>query len=227
MPATSSPAAPADDIVNLKHRLTGAAVLVSLGVFVLPIILSGQHASQPNAGSGIAHSGDRPPRGGAHNPQSDAGSAVAQGPAEGMMSGAGPRPQSQLREFVSHIKPLVAVVEPATAPELNDTLVEPQAPGENTLRLQPLDEDQAQADGGVAHGWVVRIGSFAEEANARQIVTILQSKGIEPQTSEVQTDLGKVIRVWVGPFQERVTAARQRAHIEQATGEKGYLKSYP
>lgn len=209
-----------DSPVNMKHRLTGAVVLVLVGVFILPMILNGHGVG----GHGVGDSVDP-----ANNSATlaDAGLDTRLG-SDGLLGQTAPRSKGEMREYVSHIHPQHKTMQPAPTTEPPAPTVEPPATPAAGLRLQPLDEQPAtEGSDAIAKGWVVRIGSFAEKANAEQIVTLLRDNGLEPRTSVVQTGIGSVTRVWVGPFSERVAAARQRAHIQDVTGEQGAIKAYP
>lgn len=77
-------------------------------------------------------------------------------------------------------------------------------------------------------GWVVRVGTFSKKDNADRVLKRLQQAGFSPSTTKIKTDNGLATRVWVGPYEQRVEAARMRKRVQQVTGgEEGYIAAYP
>lgn len=76
-------------------------------------------------------------------------------------------------------------------------------------------------------GWVVRVGTFAQNSNVDRVVKRLRQAGFEPSTTRVKTQQGNVTRVWIGPYSKRVEAARMRTRVKQVTGGEGYIAAYP
>jgi len=76
-------------------------------------------------------------------------------------------------------------------------------------------------------GWLVRIGTFTREDNAKRIVTLLKSKGFAPKTSSIRAQSGQATRVWVGPFAKRDKAVSVRRRILKETGQQGLIVASP
>ena len=78
-------------------------------------------------------------------------------------------------------------------------------------------------------GWVVQVGVFTDKKGAEKVVQDLQSKGFTPSTSIVDTNRGKGTgtRVWLGPFAQRVDAAKTKTRLTTKTGEPGFIRAYP
>jgi len=78
-------------------------------------------------------------------------------------------------------------------------------------------------------GWVVQVGVFTDKNGAEKVVKDLSSKGFTPSTSTVDTNRGKGTgtRVWLGPFAQRVDAAKTKTRLTERTGEPGFIRAYP
>ena len=78
-------------------------------------------------------------------------------------------------------------------------------------------------------GWVVQVGVFTDRNGASKVVEDLQSKGFKPSITIVDTNRGKATgsRVWLGPFAQRVDAAKAKTRLTERTGEPGFIRAYP
>jgi len=96
----------------------------------------------------------------------------------------------------------------------------------------PVDTKVAKAKltpNKVTRGWVVQVGVFTDKKGAEKVVQNLKSKGFKPSTSVVDTNRGKATgtRVWLGPFAQRVDAAKIKNRLTSKTGEAGFIRAYP
>ena len=78
-------------------------------------------------------------------------------------------------------------------------------------------------------GWVVQVGVFTDKSGADRVVRDLQAKGFKPSTSIVDTNRGKATgsRIWLGPYAQRVDAAKAKTELTNKTGEAGFIRAYP
>lgn len=78
-------------------------------------------------------------------------------------------------------------------------------------------------------GWVVQVGVFTDKKGASRVVEDLKSKGFSPSTTIVDTNRGKATgtRIWLGPFAQRVDAAKAKSSLTAKTGEAGFIRSFP
>lgn len=78
-------------------------------------------------------------------------------------------------------------------------------------------------------GWVVQVGVFTDKNGAERVVRDLQGKGFKPSTSIVDTNRGKATgtRIWLGPYAQRVDAAKAKTELTNKTGEAGFIRAYP
>ncbi|NNC99213.1 MAG: hypothetical protein HKN85_03430 [Gammaproteobacteria bacterium] len=86
-----------------------------------------------------------------------------------------------------------------------------------------------QANNSIEVGWAVQVGVFTDKNGAARVVKDLQAKGFEPQTTIVDTNRGKATgtRIWLGPFAQRVDAAKAKTRLTNQTGEAGFIRAYP
>lgn len=194
---------------EFKHRITGAVILILFAVIVLPMILGGPNPELVNSAPEPARS------------------------------------DQQTQVFVSKITPIGgATPERGPSPE-------PQAPAGDAADRPPSEptapgavakseQDTGGADGRLAkpqarppaaavvdRGWIVQVGVYSKAENAERMRALLSKRGFKPESDAVKTRSKDATRVWIGPFAKRVDAARMRARLEQATGEKGYIVAYP
>lgn len=210
--------------VNLKHRLVGACVLVAVAVIVLPMLLAGEDEQEYSITP-------------LPNPvESDN---------EDFVSKIKPREDDDGQDGSQNVSAAESDVQSQTQQDLQallDSSGVNQSNDQNSGRTTALDPDPApQGDGGGSNnqnvddpdaagdgrGWIVRVGTFKEAANANQIMLALRDKGFEPQSAEVETGVGRATRVWVGPYSKRVTASRILNRLEGEIGEKGFISAYP
>ena len=100
------------------------------------------------------------------------------------------------------------------------------------------DESANQANDGtsssepaaiIERGWAVQVGVFTDSNGAKRVVEDLRAKGFAPKTTIVDTNKGKATgtRVWLGPYESRVSAAKAKANLTEKTGESGFIRAYP
>lgn len=78
-------------------------------------------------------------------------------------------------------------------------------------------------------GWIVQVGVFTDKRGAARVVADLRDKGFDPSTSIVDTNRGKATgtRIWLGPYAQRVNAAKAKSLLTSKTGEAGFIRAYP
>lgn len=178
---------------RLKERLIGAAVLVALGVWLIPWILDGpdQQPPQPETEPAVmlpsqpdesaplvtrtVDLGDRP-------------AAAATTPAAANdtdTDAASERPAPQVSA------PVVV-----SAREVRDLAVPSPV----------LSQAESRAAAGArieASGWVVQLGSFSEQDNAERLAARVTTHGFEPAVSVFRAGGQPMYRVRVGPYDSR------------------------
>ena len=79
----------------------------------------------------------------------------------------------------------------------------------------------------VSRGWMVQVGTFSKAENAQNLISKLNKNGFDSKYEVINTDSGQATRVWVGPYEKRVTAGRALEAVKEKAGVKGFIKSYP
>ena len=208
---------------GLKERLVGAAVLVVLAVIFIPMLLDETPTGPgPITESNIPEQPDEP-----FNSRIV---PVKPKPAEVEL----PPPSTVDSETDS------SAAEPAAPPaattgsgaasngESTDTVTAPTAgagtdkkPEVSQAMPEPGDDDAKPS------GWVVQLGSFAKEDNARDLNKKLQADGYASFVEPVMNSGERVYRVRVGPQVLRDDAEKIRERIAGEFDIKGIVVSYP
>ncbi|WP_090206817.1 SPOR domain-containing protein [Ectothiorhodospira magna] len=189
----------------LRERLVGAAVLLALAVIFLPMLLNG-------AGREARLSLAEPV------------------PPEPIFQRPLPAPIEEQRP-VSTIPPLPVepppVVHESPPPPAQATaLVEatPPPPAEPRT-LPPVRAPEPNTP--VAGGWVVQVGSFGQEANARSEAERLRQAGFPAFVERTSADGRVLYRVKVGPKLERHGAQSLQARLQAEQSLRGIVVTHP
>lgn len=190
---------------RLKERLIGAAVLVALGVWLIPWILDGPDRqpaqtetepavvlpSQPDESAPLRTRTDDlggRPGAAAAAPETAVADNAAAAPNDPDTDAAGEPPAPQLSE------PVVARTRDVRGVA---------APG--ALRPPPNPEPESRTVAGriEAGDWVVQLGSFSEQDNAERLAARVTTHGFEPAVSVFRAGGQPMYRVRVGPYDSR------------------------
>jgi DedD protein len=194
---------------QLKQRLVGAIVLVSLAVIFIPMILSG---SDP-ASSGLSDSviPEKPE----HDFVSRIIPLAQQAPetAEAVSSTPEARPEDKAVPTPQASKPestpkaaVTTVTRPATTP---------------ASKPPPVVRKGLEA-------WVVQVGSFSSKENAYGLRDKLRGKGFPETFVDSIHDKDKTTyRVRLGPEVKKAEAERLLARLQKITGAKAFVTHYP
>jgi DedD protein len=185
---------------GLKERLIGAAVLVALGVWLIPWVLDGSEQ------------------------QSETGSAALQLP---VPEEPVPMRSQTIHLDAAHDAPGPAAVsavadssESSDAPQTATAAANPRPPENEPLQVpsqelrkpsaepaspQPINA-QMRAPGTAEAGWLVQLGSFSEEENARRLAQRVSTYGYKPDISNHRASGRVMYRVRVGPHESRQRA---------------------
>lgn len=205
----------------LKHRLIGAAILIAFAVIVLPMLLGGPANETDDQGDDrmrddsdnqVFQSNIKPIGGEVPEDRADPETARPDSPPPSSDDG-------ETRE------PVVTAIDEEPDGEADDT-------GERDPETASGDEEAGVAtddneSAAIERGWIVQVGTFKNPENVKNLVDKLESGGFESSTAQVSTSEGTATRVWVGPFETRVEAARTKTRIKQRTGSEGLIVAYP
>ena len=185
--------------INLKHRIIGAVILVSLAVIFLPMILSEREpptelkAISEIPGKGTAS--EAPPPSTSDDSRDGGGRAASGTAAEYALPEPPPEP--------------AALPAPATKP------------------AAPAPAKAPAAGARPAKGWVVQVGIFANAANAARLGDKLKAQGHEVMLENITQNNEKRVRLRVGPFADKGAAQQAQVKIHQDAGVSGTVVSYP
>jgi cell division septation protein DedD len=227
--------------IALKQRLVGASVLIAFAVVVLPMLFGGrQDSDSPGAArieieekpEAIQFETRRFPIGEA--PQAD--SAIESEPAP-LELPAPPRPASIETQAAQDdastpttaddevvVPPPVAEdaapanVENGEQPGLADAAPEPEpVPPAAPAKTEPQPSSPAaEAPPAAADGrYVVQVASFGSVGNASKLSARLEGLGYRVLTDTVESDVGTLNRVRVGPYASESEAERVVAQLRQ------------
>ncbi|NDB17016.1 MAG: SPOR domain-containing protein [Gammaproteobacteria bacterium] len=197
----------------LKHRLTGAVILVLLAVLLLPELLTGSgQTSRARAAADAANGEERSIRIDLTEAASSPAAAAAP-EANEPAAVALPVPPSPPVEAeaapAAPVAPATAVPAPATAVPA-PVVAASAAPAAATPSAAAVP----------AAAYYVQIGVFENKASARNLERKLRDKGFKPVVDEIQRSGKTLHRVRVGPEADRASANALRARLETA-GHKG------
>ena len=179
---------------SLKERLIGAAVLVVLAVWLIPLVLNGPEPAVEAEPEVL------------ELPVAESSSAVRIQTIRLDENREPPTPASRAETVVA--------VTPDPAPEVSASRIEtdlPQAATLNEVRGSseephevPIVSEEPGLSGGEA--WVVQIGSFSEEGNAQRLAQRVAGLGFNAGVSTFNASAGPMYRVRVGPESSRERA---------------------
>lgn len=216
---------------ELKHRLTGAVILVVAAVLVIPLLLS-----QPVPdGSGVRSdsTGDDSVFRSRIVPLDIGGTEPAAGQGGGDLAVANLEDQQPaLLDLTESTADGQADASEGTGPEPDQAA--PDTPSRPALVMTRIPDSVGTQDSETAKptaaaktpvegGWFVRVGTFSDKSNADRMSKRLTDNGYEPRMTSVSTGQGKSTRVSLGPFGEREKADEISNRLKSLVGEKGYV----
>ena len=198
---------------QLKRRLIGAIVLVSLAIIFLPMLL--EHEPEGLKPTPMKPLPEEPPR------QFDS-SLLQDIPPETATTPEAPK-AVQPRADTPAVEPAPASTEkPRTA----------KAPAKPAPKPVPKPTAKAGKPTGAGKsspsGWVVQVASLSNRESATKLVKKLRRAGLDTMEPRAVTVKGKrFYRVQVGPEISRENAEKHLALIKRVTGAKGQVMRYP
>lgn len=204
--------------IQLKQRLVGAVVLVSLAVIIIPMLLPGEgsYTRQQPASTIPAEPDYRF----APLPEAPPAPPVAQAPpvpVEALPAPEEEKPAPQALPAKSAEKP---AAKPAAEP-----VAKPDLPIDAAT---PKHSAVSKAGDGQATAWVVQVGSFSSARNARALRDKLRKMGHSTFVEAVKDSSGKTVyRVRVGPEVRRDLAEKLQQRLAREASLKGIVLRYP
>jgi len=180
----------------LKQRLIGGIVIIALAVIFIPMLLEG-----PDKEVSPGTQNMPPPP--AIDYQTEVELPVPAAPADSAEPAETPEAPAAPEQEVSALpEAAVPPAEPAPAPVKP---VEKAAPPPSPEKAAP--RTASPADQG---GWVLQVGSFTQEANARSLRDRLKKAGYQASVQVAKSSGGTIHRVLIGPVSDRPAAEKLR-----------------
>jgi len=239
----------------LKHRIVGAAFLLFFGALFLPWLL-GAPGNAPHSGSvpsddqglskqieaELIKAVEKEKLANQEQVYISRITPVGTSANNKESTTSAPKPKPAPKKTVNKPAPVVKPVdkdkgkkvvisvpksEPSKASNTVAEKVEKTKPTPSTAKAKEVAPKKQPKPVSVDVGWIVSVGVFSDKKNVTAVLKDLKRKGFKPSTSEMQTSKGLATRVWLGPFAERVEAAKSKTMLKQQTGEPGLIKAYP
>jgi DedD protein len=198
---------------GLKERLIGAAVLVALGVWLIPLILDGPRIDPNSESAGLELPGAGEPAPlrtqtiRLDEPAEAPGERIAAEPVRPAETGALPA-VGEAPPVASAPEPARATVTPPASAPGADRVTEERstastaAPAPQTATAIASAPRPAPAAG----DWMVQLGSFGEEENARRLAERVSGYGYSAEISPHRAGGRTMHRVRIGPYETRPRA---------------------
>jgi DedD protein len=184
---------------SLKARLIGAVVLVAVAVLVIPELLSGRKATEPQPLDPAVARGTR-----TFTIELNGGSTAGDLPSPTVAEAPASAPVA-VAERPADVPPVVTQDEPEPVAPPTPPAVAKASPATPVARPVETAPPAAPATRG---GWAVQVGAFGSAAAAQRLVRDLEGAGYRAFVSQV-TRSGKTLhRVRVGPEAGRDDANR-------------------
>ena len=211
---------------RLKQRLVGAGVLVALAVLLLPLWLDGEGIKSLSVE-------EIPPEPTIIEPTTPP-ELPSPGSAElALLDNPPPPPVAPTTDDAEAEPELTAEKSSvAPAPKMGNTsanpppeqpkssaMTQPASPPASTTTSRPT----ASPSG---NGWVVQLGSFSDELNARALQESVRQAGFNAFLQPLFAERGTVWRVRVGPFETRQEALQQRARLRERLNRDGIVVAH-
>ena len=197
---------------QLKQRLVGAIVLVSLAVIFIPMILPGGGlGGSMNVGKVPPEPDYRfsPPKPVPKAPPMSDAVIVPMGESETK-----PSPPEEKAEKTGSNK---IVSEKAASAKKANTRKPATSTVEKTPDIKP----------GQVTAWIVQVGSFTSASNAKALRNRLRKMGYATFVEAVKSKQGMKYRVRVGPELTRALADKLQKQLVKKAKLKGVVQSYP
>jgi DedD protein len=193
---------------GLKERLIGAAVLVALGVWLIPWVLDGPEEQSENRSAALELPVPEAPV--PMRSQTIRLDERRDPPGSAVASSTSTEASTDEPRVADSTEPQAAAI--AAAREPPSAAPEPlQVPPKPPVDTAPPPEQAAVAAPASAAraavgGWVVQLGSFSEEENARRLAQRVATFGYSPSITNHRASGRTMYRVRVGPHESRARA---------------------
>lgn len=109
---------------------------------------------------------------------------------------------------------------PPSEPVLAPPPAQPAAPAPATAAAEPPPGPAPKPAPAAGGNWVVQVGSYSSEPNARALKTRLQQEGYATELAAVTLDGRPMYRLRVGPYGDEAAAREAAGRLEEALRQK-------
>lgn len=204
---------------QLKQRLVGAIVLVSLGIIFIPMILSG--GDQAANRLSVTNIPEKPDKDFVSRiiPLDKQAPEPAPLSADNASKSAKPAPSKSAKIYKA---PELAKLKDAEPPKTAPKPVPKPAP---KVVAKPAAKPKPAAT--PEKGWVAQVGSFSSKSNAYGLRDKLRKKGFSSFVDSIKNNGKTTYRVRIGPETQKAKASEQLARATKITKTKGFVARYP
>lgn len=189
-----------EQTVNIKQRIVGAIVVVSLGVILIPLLLNGGLDSK----QGIGISGTNIPPMPKTLKRELADPPKAKKPPQAKLIAAKPISSSSSVSSGTVSKPVPDVVHKAD-----------KIRTENKAPAHQYKQVRKPVTARIDSAYTLQVASFSKKNNAVVLRDKLRKKGFKAYIEWILTAKGKVYRLRVGPYLQFEQISRQKQKIEK------------
>jgi DedD protein len=196
---------------GLKERLIGAAVLVALGVWLIPLILDGPRIDPTSESSGLELPGAGEPAPlrtqtiRLDEPAEAQVERVAAEPVRPAETGAPPA-AGETPPAASATEPARATATQSASESSADRVAEERGSASTAAPAPQTATASAPRPAPSAGDWMVQLGSFGEEENARRLAERVSGYGYSAEISPHRAGGRTMHRVRIGPYETRPRA---------------------
>jgi len=204
---------------NLKQRLVGALVLISLAVIFLPLVFDGQKQRIDTSDYAIP---EKPAITITAPEVEPLEKAIQEHYIPVAQVGEAKQAQDDITEEASApVETPVAAQQPATPVEQTRAYLEEEKAVNAALKDKPVTETVPLAD-----AWVIQVGAFSSDANANGLQDKLKAAGYPAFVKGVKGGSGTLYKVYVGPEIRRAELERHKSDLERKYNLKALILKY-
>lgn len=217
---------------GLKQRIIGALVLVSLAVIFVPMLFDEPHSERTSTTIKIPEEPpfpevEAPESGIAPPPSYEIKESVPEVPASAS-SEDGDSPGYQILEESPDPVAAPETTQPTESSQPESTTSQPSAETAADTAEQPVETaepESAEYQRSLEGAWVVQLGSFGNEENARRLRDKVREKGYGSHLQEVVRGDTTLTRVFSGPFATESEAEAAKRALDDAFGVNSLVTS--
>lgn len=206
---------------NLKQRLVGALVLISLAVIFLPLVFDRQQQRIDTSPYAIP---EKP----AITITAPNMEPLEQAASEQLAAVVKVTEEKQIQDEASAAADHAVTSAPAVPAQPGPTSVaqtreyiEQEKAVDATLQDQPVTTTVS-----LAEAWVIQVGAFSSEANAKGLQDKLKSAGYAAFVKAGKSASGNLYKVYVGPEIRRMQLEQQKSELERKYNLKALILKY-